>query len=250
MLNTGGALAVMDHHVTINWDDGPTLHRIAAQVRYHTAESAMLRTLRINASHRYSDEPLSFMALEDALRVAWIWQARQPGWTAQLAVTNQGEDDVFLDALEVIRLDYAAGGLFNLGAPPGLWRVRVEEDLRPALPGAEASSPSGPSTSPPRWESWSPAMSGGFVRQRCFIVQPTVSNRTHPPALMIRALDLDAPPGSGRVEIQLEATGERFERFTARYRTEGWLLGAGASLASPQFWVVAGDDAEELCRLT
>jgi len=249
MLNTGGVLTVMDHHLTINWDDGPTIHRIAAQVRYHTAESATLKTIRVNASHRYSDEPLSFMALEDALKVAWIWQERQPGWMAQLAVTNQGEDDIYLDALDVIRMEYAVGSLFNLGAPPGLWQVMLEEDAPPLLRAPEAAVDDRP-VAASRWESWSPAMPSGFIRRRCFIVQPTVSNRTHPPALMIRTLDLEATSGAARAEIHLEATGERFERFIARYRTEGLLLGAGAGLASPQFWVVAGDDAEELQRLT
>jgi len=249
MLNTGGALTVMDHHVTINWDDGPTLHRIAAQVRYHTTDSATLKTIAVNASHRYSDEPLSFMILEDALRIAWIWKERPPGWTAQLAVTNQGEDEVYLDVLEVIRVDYAAGGLFNLGAPPGLWQVLFEEDARPLLrsPSAEALSSLEQPMPPPRWESWSPAMSGGFIRRQCFIIQPTASNRTRPPALMIRALE---PEGAARIEIHLEANGERFERVTARCRTEGLLLGAGAGLASPEFWIVAGDDAEELRQLT
>jgi hypothetical protein len=66
---------------------------------------------------------------------------------------------------------------------------------------------------------------------------------------MIRALDLDTVPSSARIEIHLEATGERFDRLTARYRTEGLLLGAGASLASPRFWIAAGDDAEELSQL-
>jgi hypothetical protein len=227
MLNTGGALTVMDHHLTINWDDGPTLHRIAAQVCYHTAESATMKAIRVSASHRYSDEPLSFMVVEDALRIAWIWQERSPGWTAQLAVTNQGDDEIYLDALDVIRADYATGSLFNLGV--------------------EAPSPLDQPATLPRWELWSPAMSSGFVRRRCFIVQPTVSNRTRPPAFMIRALE---PEGIARVEIHLEATGERFERLTARCRTDGLLLGAGASLASPEFWIVAGDDAEELRQLT
>jgi len=251
MLNTGGALSVMDHHVTINWEDGPTLHRIAAQVRYHTAESATLKTLRVNASHRYSDEPLAFMVFEDALQATWIWQAHEKGWTAQLAVANQGEEEIFLDALDVIRVDYAAGGLFSLGAPPGLWQVRIEEDNRPLLsaPGSDPPTPDDLSAATSRWESWSPATPGGFVRRRCFIVQPTVSNRTRPPALMIRALDLDAVPSSARIEIHLEVTGERFDRLTARYRTEGLLLGAGASLASPRFWIAAGDDAEELSQL-
>jgi hypothetical protein len=248
MFNTNGVLAVMDHHLTINWDDGPTVHRIASQVRYHTAEAATIRTMRVNASQRYSDDPLSFMTTGDGLRAAWIWQERGPGWTAQLAVTNEGEDDVYLDALDVIRVDYTFGGLFNLGAPPGLWQVSLE-DVRGLLasPAQEpgAPIPPGASTTSER-EAWSPTIPGGFLRRRCLIVQPTVSNRTRPPAVMIRVLDADAIPQAARTEIHLEVSGERFDRLTARYRTEGMLLGTGASVASPEFWIVAGDDAEEL----
>lgn len=248
MINTNGVLAVMDHHITINWDDGPTMHRVAAQVRYHTAESATLRTVRVNASQRYSDDPLSFMAAGDGLRASWIWQERGPGWTAQLAVTNEGEDDVYLDALDVIRIDSAFGGLFNLGAPPGLWRVRLE-DVRSLLvaPGSE-DAPAERSDPTAGWESWSPATLNvtGFIRRQCLIVQPVASNRTRPPAVMIRALDNDSRSSTARTEIQLEVSGERFERLSARNRTEGMLLGAGVSVASSEFWVVSGDDAEEL----
>ncbi|MCS6846126.1 MAG: hypothetical protein RMN52_00250 [Anaerolineae bacterium] len=248
MINTNGVLAVMDHHITINWDDGPTMHRIAAQLRYHTAESATLRTARVNASQRYSDDPLSFMTTGDGLRASWIWQERGPGWTAQLAVTNEGEDDVYLDALDVIRIDYAFGGLFNLGAPPGRWRVRLEDvrGLLVAPGGGDAPAEHGDPAA--GWELWSPATltATGFIRRRCLIVQPVASNRTRPPAVMIRALDDDSQPSSARTEIQLEVSGERFERLSARYRTEGMLLGAGVSVASPEFWVVSGDDAEEL----
>ncbi|PJF47679.1 MAG: hypothetical protein D6709_00975 [Chloroflexi bacterium] len=249
MINTNGMLAVMDHHITINWDDGPTMHRIAAQVRYRATESAMLRTMRVSASQRYSDDPLSFVTTCDGLRASWIWQERGPGWTAQLSVTNEGADDVYLDALDVIRIDYAFGGLFNLGAPPGLWRVLLEsaQGLLAAPSGdehrrAESDDPAA------GWESWSPATltATGFARRRCLIVQPVASNRTRPPAVMIRALEGDGPVSSVRTEIQLEVSGERFERLSARYRAEGMLLGTGGSVASPEFWVVSGDDAEEL----
>lgn len=249
MINANGVLAVMDHHITINWDDGPTMHRVAAQVRYHTAESATLRTARINASQRYSDDPLSFMTVGDGLRASWIWQERGPGWMVQLSVTNEGEDDVYLDALDVIRIDYAFGGLFNLGAPPGLWRVLLE-DVRGLLaaPAGSEHAPAEYGDLATGWESWSPATltATGFTRRRCLIVQPVASNRTRPPAVMIRVLDADVPASPMRTEIQLEVSGERFERLSARYRTEGMLLGAGVSVASPEFWVVSGDDAEEL----
>ncbi len=51
------------------------------------------------------------------------------------------------------------------------------------------------------------------------------------------------------VEIRLETTAERFDRFLARNRTDGLRLGGGVSLASSEFWVVCGDDANELARL-
>lgn len=254
MINTDGVLAVMDHHITINWDDGPTLHRIGAQVRYHTAESATARTLRVGASQRYSDDPLSFMVLGDGLRATWIWQERGPGWTAQLAVMNEGEDDIYLDALDVIRIDYAFGGLFNLGAPPGLWRVCLE-DVRGLLaaPGESAPEPApeparAPADAEMMWEAWSPASTTatGFVRRRQLIVQPTVSNRTRPPAVMIQVVQAAAALAT---EICLEVNGERFERLTARHRADGMRLGAGVSVASPELWVVAGDDVEELKAL-
>lgn len=249
MINVNGVLAVMDHNITINWDDGPTLHKLAAQVRYHTAESATSKTLRVNASQRYSDDPLSFMVMGDGLRASWIWQERGPGWTAQLAVMNEGEDDVYLDALDVIRIDFAFGGLFNLGAPPGLWQVATEA-VRGLLaaPSQPSSNQMGDvATDSP--ESWSPGTTTatGFMRQRQLIVQPTASNRTRPPAVMIEAFG--SPVQDAPTEIQLEANGEKFERLVARYRTEGMLLGAGVNVASPEFWVVSGDDVEELKRL-
>ncbi len=252
MINTNGVLAVMDHHITINWDDGPTMHRIAAQVRYRATESATLRTMRISASQRYSDDPLSFVTMGDGLRASWIWQERGPGWTAQLSVMNEGADDVYLDALDVIRIDYAFGGLFNLGAPPGLWRVLLEG--RRGLLAAPSRGEHRPAESDDpaaEWESWSPATptATGFARRCCLIVQPIASNRARPPAVMIRALDSDGFSSSVRTEIQLEVSGERFERLSARYRAEGMLLGAGASVASPEFWVVSGDDAWELREL-
>jgi hypothetical protein len=246
MINTSGFLAVMDHGITINWDDGPTLHKLAAQVRYHTAESATSRTLRVPASQRYSDDPLSFMALGDGLRASWVWQERGPGWTAQLAVQNDGEDDLFLDALDVIRVDPAFGGLFNIGAPPGLWQVRPEEDVRGLLAAPQHEEQGGVDAEP---ETWSPATATakGFTRRRELIVQPSASNRSRPPAVMIRALG--SPLHDAPTEIQIEATGEKFERLTARVKTDGLMLASGVSVASPEFWIVVGDDAAELRAL-
>jgi hypothetical protein len=50
-------------------------------------------------------------------------------------------------------------------------------------------------------------------------------------------------------ELHLELTGEKFERFTARLRSEGTLIGSGVTLASPEVFVVAGDDAEEIKKI-
>ena len=42
MLNTTVAMALLDRGVTLNWDDGATLHKITAQARYHTQHSASI----------------------------------------------------------------------------------------------------------------------------------------------------------------------------------------------------------------
>lgn len=240
MVNETGFMAVMDHGITINWDDGPTLHKIAAQVRYHTGENTSTATLRLTASQRYSDDPLTFMAMGGGLHATWVWQERTPGWTVQLAVQNDGEEDVYIDSLDVIRIDTAFGGLFNIGAPPGLWQVASE--TMGLLP-APANAPS-----PTTFESWSAGSltANGFTRNREFIVQPSVSNRSRPPALLIRALDASA---GMTTEIIVELNGERFERAVARARADGMLIANGVSIASPEFWIVAGDDVEELRRL-
>jgi hypothetical protein len=247
LINTSGFPAVLDHHITINWDDGPTLHHIAAQVRYRFVDSTSGRTVRVKASQRYSDEPLSFMVLDDGLRASWVWQERGPGWTAQLAVQNDGDEDVLLDALDVIRIDSAFGGLFNMGAPPGLWQVSAEDAARGLLsaPAGAERMDAGRGTA----ESWAPGTIAvdGFIRRRQLVVQPSVSNRSRPPAVMIRALGTS--PDELPTEIRLEVNGERFERLSARVRADGLAIASGVVLASPEFWVVAGDDADELKRL-
>ena len=129
MLNTNGVLAVLDHHVAINWDDGPTLLKMGAQVRYHTAESATTKLLRVNASQRYSDDPVSFGSANAEIRAMWVWQEHSAGWTAQLSVKNESEDELYLDALDVIRIDSGFGGVFSLGAPTGLWQCGFEGKL-------------------------------------------------------------------------------------------------------------------------
>ncbi len=248
MLNTHVAMALLDRGVTLNWDDGATLHKITAQVRYHTQNSASIQTLRIGAQHKVNDEPLTLVASDSALEAHWTWSERDPGWSALLVVRNKSETDLFIDALDVIRVDSAFGGVLGLGAPTGLWRCAREGD-------------------PLAWEAWSDSAgsAGGFARQGVLVVQPSMSNRSEPPAIMIRALGaardpapaedetglaLSLPPSGIPAEFRLEITGERFERFAARARADGLLLAPGVSIASPEFWIVAGDNAAELLALT
>ncbi len=240
MLNTTGILTVLDRGVTINWDDGPTLHRITAQVRYHTAAHATPQLMRVLALQRASDDPLIFSA-EDRIKADWIWREEYaPGsedvvfWTARMAVTNQTTEDIFLDALEVLRIDSAYSGQFNVGAPTGLWRCAVE--------GSAGLS----------WESWpgTTPSAGGFTRQRLLLVQPSVSNRSRPPAVLIRSLTSDPDSqNAAATEIKLELSGERFERLVVRTRTDGVLLRAGATLFSTPFQIASGDDPAELLRI-
>ncbi len=246
MLNTTVAMALLDRGVTLNWDDGATLHKITAQARYHTQHSASIQTLRIGTQKKVNDEPLTLTASDSALEAFWTWTERAPGWSAALVVRNRSESDLFIDALEVIRVDSAFGGVFSLGAPTGLWRCAHEAE-------------------PLAWEAWSDSAgsAGGFLRQEVLLVQPSMSNRSAPPAVMIRALGAGPAlaadetglamtlPASGiPTELRLEVTGERFERFAARARADGLLLAPGVSLASPEFWIAAGDDAAELLALT
>lgn len=247
MLNTTVAMALLDRGVTLNWDDGATLHKITAQARYHTQHSASIQTLRIGAQQKISDEPLTLTASDSAIEAHWIWGERGAGFSTALVVRNKSEADLFIDALEVIRIDSAFGGVFGLGAPTGLWRCAREDNPRD-------------------WEAWSDSAgsAGGFARQDVLIVQPSMSNRSEPPAVMIRALGAErsaalakdesglavALPQTGiPSEMRLEVTGERFERFTARARADGLRLAPGVSLGSPEFWIVAGDDAAELLAL-
>ncbi len=231
MVNENGVLTMLDRGITINWDDGPTLHKITAQVRYHTGESASARLLRVIAAQPYSDEPLTFKQTDAALQAIWVWQTRGAGWSTQLTITNISDSDVYVDALEALRIDSAYGGVFNLGAPPGLWRCAKENGTE--LPDAL------------EWEAWAEttASAGGFVRARHLIVQPAVSNRSRPPVVLIAVNEQTA---HAPVEMRLECSGERFERLTARSRADGTLVGAGAMLASAELWIASGDDAEEL----
>lgn len=240
MLNSSGILTVLDRGITINWDDGPTLHRITAQVRYHTATLATTQLLRVHATQRFSDDPLIFTA-EGSIKAAWMWRDTHMAdseaivyWTAQLAVTNQTDEDIYLDTLDVVRIDSAYSGQFNIGAPTGLWQCAVESDA--GL----------------KWEAWSETASsaGGFNRQRVLLVQPTLSNRSRPPVVLVKVLD---PPQDSETahptEINLEINGERFERMVACTRTDGTLLSPGATLFSARFQIASGDSPDELRQL-
>ncbi len=231
MLNENGVLTMLDRGITINWDDGPTLHKITAQVRYHTGKSATAQLLRVNATQPYSDEPLTFRQTDRVLQAIWVWHTRGAGWSTQLTLTNICEEDVYVDALEMLRIDSAYGGVFNLGAPPGLWRCARESE-------AERNGA-------PAWEAWAEttASAGGFVRTHTLMVQPSVSNRSRPPAVLIA---VNGNTAQLPVEMRLECSGERFERLTVRSRADGTLVGAGAMLASAELWIASGDDPEEL----
>ncbi|MCS6773200.1 MAG: hypothetical protein NZ693_03700 [Thermoflexales bacterium] len=248
MINHAGFLAILDRGITLNWEDGPTLHKFSAAVQYQHPDSAASCMMRLSATNRYSDEPLSFTSLQDGLRAVWVWQERPPGWTAMLSVENESNQELLLNSLEVLRLDSEAGGLFNIGAPPRLWRCRIEraEGVSSLLPEPTSSLERQSVRDESVWESWSPHVVSGFVRSRELVVQPVCSSRSRPPAVMIRALrsayDL-------ATEIRLEATSERFERLIVRCKTDGMLLAPGGVTASPPFWIVAGDDAEELQHL-
>ncbi len=228
MINANGILSVLDRGVTINWDDGPTAHKITAQVRYHTPESATAQLLRVSASQRYSDDPLTFAGSDTLVRAAWCWREIGHGWSAQLSISNESESDLYVDSLEVARIDNSFGGVFNLGAPPGLWQCARESA------GDELA-----------WEAWAESAhsAAGFMRTGELLIQPSVSNRTRPPSVLFR---FNPETVFMPTEIRLECTGERFERLVARGRADGTLLGSQAVLTSAELWIAAGDDAQEL----
>ena len=283
MLNRTGVLAVMDHGVTLNWEDGPTLHRMTAQVRYHTATSATQQLMRVQATQPYDE--LTFVE-QDVVRAAWSWQelnlqADEMGsvdyWVAQLDVTNTSDETVYLDTLDVISIESAYSGQLNLGASPGQWRCARE------TPDHEIT-----------WQALSDSTlsNGEFADESELLLQPSLSNRSKPPALLIRVLrerssrgvagqseahtsnpreDTDPQPSRGLLpqseehtdipredialqpnlptEIKLEISGGRFARLVARLHADGYALAAGDTLTSARFLVISGDDAGELRTL-
>ena len=248
MLNRSGVLSVMDRGVTLNWDDGATLHRMTAQVHYHTDYTPTPQVVIVQAAQPKEDEPLSFVE-EDVVRATWDWQGMSldPAnagatdyWTLQLTVANSSEDDVYIDTLDVLLIDSHHSGQFNLGAPPGLWRCARQ-------------NPDGTLA----WEPWSETVAGagGFSRTHELLVQPTFSNRSWPPAVIIRAYpvtpegDPAAEVPSQPTELKLAINGERFDHLVARTNAGGTRLQKDETLISPRFLVASGDDAVELQRL-
>lgn len=237
MLNVTGVLAVLDRGITINWDDGPTLHRITALVRYHTAADTTIQSVRLYAALKLTEDPLAFVQ-EGELKITWTWlegstvdDSDTSFWSVQLAVTNQSEDEVFLDAMDAIRIETALAGQFNLGASPGLWRC-VREGAGDLI-------------------DWESSADFGYRRESCLIVLPVRSNRTHPPALLVR-VDDDQQTESGRlpVEIQLDLSGEHFVRLIAGNRADAAHLAPGVTIVSSRFIIASGDDALELKHLS
>jgi hypothetical protein len=245
MLNATGVLATMDHGLTLNWEDGPTLLRMTARVSYRYAGDASALDVRVLADHRLGDEPLSFLHEENAIRAAWIWrevpisQDLDSGiryWTTQLSVTNISQEDIHLDSLEALRIDYAYSGQFNLGAPASEWRIASDQQE-----GTIA------------WENWSQSADNtqATTHFRNLLIQPATSNRTRPPAIMVRALEDDAhtPSGSLPVEIELTTKAGIFQSLVARNRTDGIPLSSNITIVSSEFLIAAGDNAEELRHL-
>lgn len=231
MLNQTGALAVLDHHIGLNWDDGATLLRVGAQARYRYGAFATVQTLRVNASARCSDEPLGFEARNGDVHATWVWTELLPGFVAQLSIVNEGEDEVLLEGVDVLRIDAAFGGQFNVGAPPGLWRA--------ALPAGGAL----------KWEQWTPDPAASFRRESELLMQPSASNRLAPPALLFRGLVGASAAAPLPLRFELSAAHGKFERFTATCVLDERPLAPGVTFVSPEVWIVAGDDARELRKL-
>jgi hypothetical protein len=226
MVNTQGVMAVLDHHIGINWDDGPTLLRIGAQVRYRFGAFGGLNTLRVNASARSSDEPLCFETHNHDIRATWTWRELSDGFSAQLSVSNAGDEPLLLEAVDILRIDAVFGGQLNLGAPATLWRIaRAGKGM-------------------PRWEVLRSGETN-FNSPGGALIQPVASNRSAPPCLHLRRL-----PGEGpAVLISVVTQQESFQCFTAGCMLNNQPLAAGVAQSFPEVWIVCGDDARELAGL-
>jgi hypothetical protein len=242
MLNTTGVLATMDHGITLNWEDGPTLLRMTALVSFRYAGDANSLYIRVLADHLLGDEPMAFLHEENAIRAAWIWrevpisQDLDSGiryWTTQLSLTNTSREDIYLDSFEALRIDHDYSGQFNLGAPLSAWRIASDQQESPIF-----------------WENWSQsaAMTQVITHASNLLIQPATSSRTRPPAILVRALDDDTHSASGSLPVEIELTTKAgiFHCLVARNRTDGLPLSSDVTIVSSEFLIAAGDNAEEL----
>ena len=235
MINTSGFLSVIDHGITVHWEDGPTLHKMVAQVRYRLSvdEDSPVENLRVGASQRCADwdadaeEAQCFMAANADINAQWLWRKVGAGWTAMLVIRNSGEGDIFVDGLDIILIDAQRNGLFRLGATPDMWQIHhATQEL---------------------------------------IVQPERVDHRHPPAVMFRALsdtavltimdeatDSDAPTeiANATVAMKMMIHEDRFAKFDVIAEAIGTVLSPQAEIQSCKVWVVAGDDVAELRQLT
>lgn len=76
---------------------------------------------------------LTLISADPLLQATWRWQFVEllgaPLWQVSLDVLNRSEESVYLDSMDVLRVEHDVGGMFNLGAPPGLWRCARENAL-------------------------------------------------------------------------------------------------------------------------
>ncbi len=213
MINTSGFLSVIDHGVTVHWENGPTLHKMVAQVRYRLAEDveSPLEVLRVGASQRCADWDADaegaqcFVAANHDVSAQWLWREAGAGWAAQLIIRNIGEAAIFADGLDIILIDAQRNGLFRLGTTPDQWRTQT-------APGVLA-------------------------------VQPLASDQGRQPAILLRALT------PIRILPWLETTNTQFLRFSARQEMHAQALSANEVVSSANIWIVAGDDIDELLQL-
>jgi hypothetical protein len=227
MINLNGVLAVLDRHITLNWDDGPTLMRISAQVRYQHASATagdgdQTRTLSVTASSRCSDEPLCFNATsaDGALSATWTWLDDPPGFACSLVLSNSGDDDLRVIAVDVLRIDAKSGGILALGAPASDWRIGIPGDLTAPQP--------------------TTALIRADPRPSHVLLQPAQSDRSRPPALCISAAS---------AQFALQTDAGRFTSLVATIAFEGQLLAPGIALSTPDVRIFAGDDGQELLAL-
>jgi hypothetical protein len=225
MLNPNGVLAVLDRHITLNWDDGPTLMRIGAAIRYRVARSDSPdhddepRTLSINASSRCGDDPPCFNAFNerDGISATWTWTETPPGYAAQLGISNIGENDLELLGIDLLSIDGARGGVFNLGAPAANWST-ISDD-------AESST--------------ALQTSGG---RRELVVLATETTRSRPTALAFVV-----PADAFNARFALDRQDGRFHTLQVSILFDApRLLGEGAVIALPEVRIASGDDAREL----